>query len=132
MEGFSPFEGAADKDDWLQLLQERFEVRRKFHFLMVTHYLSGPEMIRLPDRFALPILHGIAALERWLFAPEMAAGDGAGRLRPKNSGLTGRSVEARRRRRIQDGQQQVQRRFQVVGVQRLERRVRVTRRHTNG
>ena len=74
-EGFSPFEGAAE-EDWLQLLQGRFEVRRKFHFLMVTHYLSGSEMIRLPDRFALPILHGIAALERWLLRRKWLRGTG--------------------------------------------------------
>ena len=75
-EGFSPFEGAGREEDWFQLLQGRFEVRRKFHFLTVTKYLSGPEMIRLPDRFALPILHGIAALERWLLRRKWLRGTG--------------------------------------------------------
>ena len=75
-EGFSPFEGAGREEDWFQLLQGRFEVRRKFHFLTVTKYLSDPEMIRLPDRFALPILHGIAALERWLLRRKWLRGTG--------------------------------------------------------
>lgn len=66
MEGFSPFEGAGREEDWLQILGEHLDIYRKFNFLQVTKYLAGPDMIRLPDRLALPILRGIAALERGL------------------------------------------------------------------
>ena len=75
-EGFSPFEGAGREENWFQLLQAWFEVRRAFHFPSITKYLAGSEMIRLPDRFALPILHGIAALERWLLRRKWLRGTG--------------------------------------------------------
>lgn len=65
-EGFSPFEGTGREDDWYQLLRARFAERRTFHFCSITKYLAGQDMIRLSDRLALPILRGIAALERGL------------------------------------------------------------------
>ena len=65
-EGFSPFEGAGREEDWFEVLRTHFEVRRAFHFPTVTKYLAGQDMIRLSDRLALPILRGIAALERFL------------------------------------------------------------------
>ena len=65
-EGFSPFEGAGREGDWLQILGAHLDIYRKFNFLQVTKFLAGQDMIRLPDRLALPILRGIAALERGL------------------------------------------------------------------
>ncbi|MCY4106057.1 MAG: class I SAM-dependent methyltransferase [Chloroflexi bacterium] len=65
-EGFSPFEGAAREEDWFAVLRAQFVVQRAFHFPKISHYFAGPEMIRLPDRWSLPLLRGIAALERAL------------------------------------------------------------------
>lgn len=65
-EGFSPFEGAGREEDWFELSRTHFEVQRVLHVPAITRYLAGPDMIRLPDRLALPILYGIAALERGL------------------------------------------------------------------
>lgn len=65
-EGFSPFERAGREEDWFEVLRAHFEVQRFFHIPTITRYLAGPDMIRLPGRLALPILRGIAALERGL------------------------------------------------------------------
>ena len=75
-EGYSPFEGAGREDDWFEILRARFEVQRKFYYLTITKYLAGPDMIRLPDRLALPILRGIAALERGLLRMGWLRGTG--------------------------------------------------------
>ena len=65
-EGFSPFEGSGREGGWFQDVEEHFAVRRKFHFLSVTKHFAGEKMISLSDRWAVPILRGIAALERSL------------------------------------------------------------------
>ena len=75
-EGFSPFEGAGREEDWFEVLRTHFEVRRAFHFPTVTKYLAGQDMIRLSDRLALPILRGIAALERCLLRVKLLRGTG--------------------------------------------------------
>ena len=86
-EGFSPFEGAGREENWFQLLQAWFEVRRAFHFPSI-HQISrrlGDDPAARPLRPTHPPWdRGAGALA---IAPEMAAGDRAGRLRSQGSGI---------------------------------------------
>lgn len=52
--GLSPFEGVARQQDWLKLISRRFTVEQRIDHPAFTGYVTAE--IKLPDRFALPLL----------------------------------------------------------------------------
>ncbi|MCB9450403.1 MAG: class I SAM-dependent methyltransferase [Anaerolineaceae bacterium] len=63
-EGLSPFEGAGREHDWVKLIGERFTVERRVDSPAVTGYIT--HQVKLPDWAALPLLHGLCAVDRLL------------------------------------------------------------------
>jgi len=60
-EGLSPFEGAGRDHDWLALVEEQFMVERVQAAPAVSGYITA--QLRLPDKWALPLLRTIRSVD---------------------------------------------------------------------
>jgi 2-polyprenyl-3-methyl-5-hydroxy-6-metoxy-1,4-benzoquinol methylase len=63
-EGLSPFEGAGREHDWVKLVYQQFHVERCIDLPAFTGYVTA--QLKAPDRFALPLLKSMRALDRLL------------------------------------------------------------------
>ncbi|MFC1960483.1 class I SAM-dependent methyltransferase [Chloroflexota bacterium] len=60
-EGLSPFEGSGREHDWLTMIQAQFEVAQYINMPAFTGYVA--EQLRMPTRFAFPMLRVMRALD---------------------------------------------------------------------
>lgn len=63
-EGLSPFEGVGRDHDWLKLIGDRFTIERRANMPAFTGYVTA--QLKAPDRFALPLLKAMRAVDKLL------------------------------------------------------------------
>jgi 2-polyprenyl-3-methyl-5-hydroxy-6-metoxy-1,4-benzoquinol methylase len=63
-EGLSPFEGAGREHDWVKLLREHFTVEKEELIPSLTGYITA--QLKAPDAFAIPFLHWLYGVDKWL------------------------------------------------------------------